>query len=65
MEIKRHIRFLTATMNVIQASKIPLFLFRFSRKNYNLNQLLSWIIFTEYLGLGYQMSENVHSGGRA
>jgi hypothetical protein len=51
---QRHISFLTATMSTIHASKIPLYSSKFSRKDYNQHQLLSLVIFKEYLGVRYR-----------
>lgn len=51
---QRHISFLTITLNAIQASKIPLYSSKFSRKDFNQHQLLSLVIFKQYLGLRYR-----------
>jgi hypothetical protein len=51
---QKHISFLTATMNAIRASKIPLYSSKFSRKDYNQHQLLALLIFKEYLGVRYR-----------
>lgn len=51
---QKHISFLTATMNAIRESKIPLYSSKFSRKDYNQHQLLALLIFKEYLGVRYR-----------
>jgi len=48
---QKHISFLTATMNAIRESKIPLYSSKYSRKDYNQHQLLALLIFKEYLEL--------------
>ena len=50
----RDISFLTITLNAIQASKIPLYSSKFSRKDLNQHQLISLVIFKQYLGLRYR-----------
>ena len=50
----KHISFLTATMNAIRESKIPLYSSKFSRKDYNQHQLLALLVFKEYLGVRYR-----------
>jgi hypothetical protein len=51
---QKHISFLTATMNAIRESKIPLYSSKFSRKDYNQHQLLALLVFKEYLGARYR-----------
>lgn len=51
---QKHISFLTATMNAIRESKIPLYSSKFSRKDYNQHQLLALLVFKEYLGVRYR-----------
>jgi hypothetical protein len=51
---QKHICFLTATMNAIRESKIPLYSSKFSRKDCNQHQLLALLIFKEDLGVRYR-----------
>ena len=51
---QKHISFLTATMNAIRESNIPLYSSKFSRKDYNQHQLLALLVFKEYLGVRYR-----------
>jgi transposase len=51
---QKHISFLTATINAIRSSEIPLYSSKFSRKDYNQHQLLAILIFKEYLGVRYR-----------
>jgi hypothetical protein len=40
-------------MNAIKESKIPLYSSKFSRKDYNQHQLLTLLVFKEYLSVRY------------
>jgi hypothetical protein len=51
---QKHISFLTATLNAIRESNIPLYSSKFSRKDYTQHQLLTLLVFKEYLGARYR-----------
>jgi hypothetical protein len=51
---RKHISFLTITMNVIKDTKVPKFRTKFSKHKFNQHQLLSLVIFKEYLGVKYR-----------
>jgi hypothetical protein len=50
----KHISFLTLTLNVVKAAGIPTYRTRFSKHEFNQHQLLSLLIFKEYLGVKYR-----------
>lgn len=50
----KHIIFLTLTLNVVKAAGIPTYRTRFSKHEFNQHQLLSLLIFKEYLGVKYR-----------
>ena len=56
---RRHISFLTITLNVIKATKVPEYRTKFSKHEYNQHQLLSLIIFKEYLGVKYRQLQEI------
>jgi len=51
---QKHISFLTVTLNAIKAAKIPEYRTKYSKHAYNQHQLLSLLIFKEYLGVKYR-----------
>jgi len=50
----KHISFLTLTLNAVKAADIPVYRTRFSKHEFNQHQLLSLLIFKEYLGVKYR-----------
>src|SRR5271157_804146 len=56
---QKHISFLTITMNVIKAAKVPVYRTKFSKHEYNQHQLLSLVIFKEYLGVKYRQLQDI------
>lgn len=56
---QKHISFLTVTMNVIKAAKVPEYRTKFSKHEYNQHQLFSLIIFKEYLGVKYRQLQEI------
>lgn len=51
---RKHISFLTVTMNAVQAAKVPMYRTKFSKHEFTQHQLLSLVIFKEYLGVKYR-----------
>lgn len=50
---QKHISFLTVTMNTVRAANVPIYRTKFSKHEFTQHQLLSLVIFKEYLGVKY------------
>ncbi len=51
---QKHISFLTVTLNAVKAANVPIYRTKFSKHEFNQHQLLSLVIFKEYLGVKYR-----------
>jgi hypothetical protein len=51
---QKHISFLTITLNAIKSANVPVYRTKFSKHEFNQHQLLSLVIFKEYLGVKYR-----------
>jgi len=51
---QKHISFLTVTMNAVKSANVPMYRTKFSKHEFNQHQLLSLVIFKEYLGVKYR-----------
>jgi hypothetical protein len=56
---RKHISFLTVTLNVVKAIKIPEYRTKYSKHEYSQHQLLTLIIFKEYLGMRYRQFKDI------
>ena len=56
---QKHISFLTVTLNVVKAIKVPEYRTKYSKHEYSQHQLLTLIIFKEYLGMRYRQFKDI------
>lgn len=51
---QKHISFLTVTLNIVKAANVPIYRTKFSKHEFTQHQLLTLVIFKEYLGVKYR-----------